>query len=172
MAYERVVVTGGSGRLGRAVVERLARRMAVTSLDIVAPSYTLPKEVIMVGVVPHMHLLGKSMNVTATLPDKRVKTLIDIQNWNYNWQDEYYYERPFKLPAGTRLDVVAVFDKSDGNPSNPSSPPKRVTWGDGTKDEMLFCFFLLSAEQTEDLIHVIFDNLKHDTQQPRKAVEK
>jgi peroxiredoxin len=135
-------------------------------------SYTLPKEVIMVGVVPHMHLLGKSMKVTATLPDNTLKTLIDIQNWNYNWQDEYYYERPFKLPAGTRLDVEAVFDNSADNPSNPSSPPKRVTWGDGTTDEMLFCFFLLSAEKTEDLIHVIFDNLIHDTRQPRKVVEK
>ena len=135
-------------------------------------SYTLPKDVIMVGVVPHMHLLGKAMKVTATLPDKTVKSLIDIKNWNYNWQDEYYYERPFKLPEGTRLDVEAVFDNSADNPSNPSSPPKRVTWGDGTKDEMLFCFFLLSAEKTEDLIHVIFDNLKHDSMQPRKVVEK
>lgn len=135
-------------------------------------SYTLPKEVIMVGVVPHMHLLGKAMKVTATLPDKSVKTLIDIQNWNYNWQDEYYYERPFKLPAGTRLHVEAVFDNSADNPSNPSSPPQRVTWGDGTTDEMLFCFFLLSAEKTEDLIHVIFDNLRHDTKQPRKVVQK
>jgi peroxiredoxin len=135
-------------------------------------SYTLPKEVIMVGVVPHMHLLGKSMTVTATLPDKTVKTLIDIKSWNYNWQDEYYYERPFQLPAGTRLDVTAVFDNSIENPSNPSSPPQRVTWGDGTKDEMLFCFFLLSAKKTEDLIHVVFDNLQHDTKQPRKTVVK
>lgn len=135
-------------------------------------TYTLPKEVILVGVVPHMHLLGKAMKVSATMPDKSVKTLIDIQNWNYNWQDEYYYERPFKLPAGTRLHVEAVFDNSADNPSNPSSPPKRVTWGDGTTDEMLFCFFLLSAEKTDDLIHVIFDNLKHDTKQPRKVVQK
>lgn len=135
-----------------------------------ATSYTLPREVIMVGVVPHMHLLGKSMTVTATLPDKTAKTLIEIRNWNYNWQDEYYYERPFTLPAGTRLDVEAVFDNSTDNPSNPSSPPKRVTWGDGTKDEMLFCFFLLSAEKTEDLIHVVFDNLAHDIRQPRRAV--
>jgi peroxiredoxin len=135
-------------------------------------SYTLPKEVIMVGVVPHMHLLGKSMKVTATLPDKSVKTLIDIKIWNYNWQDEYYYERPFKLPAGTRIEVTAVFDNSADNPSNPSSPPKRVTWGEGTTDEMLFCFFLLSADKTEDLIHVILDNLKHDTKQPRKQVDK
>lgn len=135
-------------------------------------TYTLPKEVIMVGVVPHMHLLGKSMQVTATLPDNSVKMLIDIRNWNYNWQDEYYYERPFKLPAGTRLAVEAVFDNSPENPSNPSSPPRQVTWGDGTTDEMLFCFFLLSAEKTEDLIHVIFDNLQHDTKQPRKVVQK
>lgn len=135
-------------------------------------SYTLPKEVLLVGVVPHMHLLGKSMRVTATMPDKTARTLIEIPHWNYNWQDEYYYERPFKLPAGTRLEVEALFDNSAENPSNPRSPPQRVTWGDGTNDEMLFCFFLLSAERTEDLIHVIHDNLKHDSKQPRKAVER
>jgi thiol-disulfide isomerase/thioredoxin len=151
-------------------------------------SYVLPKEVIMVGIVPHMHLLGKSMRVTATLPvaqaarvpesngDAREPrapqtTLIDIPAWNYNWQDEYYYERPFKLPAGTRITVEAAFDNSDENPSNPSSPPRRVTWGDGTLDEMLFCFFLLTAGKTEDLIHVIFDNLAHDAKQPRAKVE-
>jgi hypothetical protein len=91
--------------------------------------------------------------------------------WNYNWQDEYYYERPFKLPAGTRITVEATFDNSDENPSNPSSPPRRVTWGDGTLDEMLFCFFLLTSEKTEDLIHVVFDNLAHDAKQPRVKIE-
>lgn len=129
----------------------------------------------MVGVVPHMHLLGKSMKVTATLPAKEgaiEKTLIDIRNWNYNWQDEYYFQRPFKLPAGTKLTVDAVFDNSADNPMNPNSPPKRVTWGEETDDEMLFCFFLLSAEKTEDLIHVIFHNLQHDAKQPRAEVAR
>ncbi len=135
-------------------------------------SYTLPKELIMVGVVPHMHLLGKAMKVTASLPDKTVKALIDIRNWNYNWQDEYYFERPFKLPAGTRLDVEAVFDNSESNPANPSSPPKRVTWGEGTTDEMLFCFFLVSSEKPEDMIHVIFDNLQHYKRQPGQQIGK
>lgn len=92
-------------------------------------TYTLPKEITLVGIVPHMHLLGKSMRVTATFPDGDTKTLVDVPDWNYNWQDEYYYERPFKLPAGTKLQVEAVFDNSEDNPSNPSSPPKRVTWG-------------------------------------------
>lgn len=134
-------------------------------------TYTLPKEVTLVGVVPHMHLLGKSFKVTATLPGRPRKTLIDIPRWNYNWQDEYYYERPFKLPAGTRLDVEAVYDNSAANPSNPSSPPRRVTWGDGTTDEMLFCFFLLTADRTEDLIHVVLHNLQHDLMQPRRKID-
>jgi hypothetical protein len=138
-------------------------------------SYVLPKEVIMVGIVPHMHLLGKAMRVTATLPREsktpETMTLIDIPAWNYNWQDEYYYERPFKLPTGTRITLEATFDNSDENPSNPSSPPRRVTWGDGTLDEMLFCFFLITSEKTEDLIHVIFDNRANDAKQPRAKVD-
>lgn len=126
----------------------------------------------MVGIVPHMHLLGKSMRVTARQPGQPVETMIDIPDWNYNWQDEYYYEKPIRLAAGTELVVEAAFDNSSANPSNPSSPPKRVTWGEETTDEMLFCFFLLTADKTEDLIHTIFDNLGHDLKQPRKDVSE
>ncbi len=134
--------------------------------------YKLPRDVTMVGVVPHMHLLGKSMKVTATLPNKKTITIIDVANWDYNWQDEYYYEKPFKLPAGTLLEVKAVYDNSTDNPSNPSHPPQRVTWGDETTDEMLFCFFLLTSDDVKDLIHVIHDNLRHDLQQPRAKITK
>lgn len=37
MKYEKVMVTGGAGRLGRALVDRLVRKAAVTILDIAAP---------------------------------------------------------------------------------------------------------------------------------------
>ena len=42
MRYEKVVVTGGSGLLGRFVVEELARYCAVTVLDIVPPRADVP----------------------------------------------------------------------------------------------------------------------------------
>ena len=130
-------------------------------------SYTLPKDVTLVGVVPHMHLLGKAVSVRAELPGGRSETLLEIPAWNYAWQDEFYYEKPFPLPAGTRIVMEGSFDNSGGNPSNPSKPPRRVVWGDGTLDEMLFCFLLVSAERTEDLVHVVLDNLGHDLRQPR-----
>ncbi len=39
--------------------------------------------------------------------------------------------------------------------------------GEETTDEMLFCFFLLTAKDPADLIHVIYDNLAHDGKQLR-----
>ena len=135
----------------------------------VRSSYRLPREVTVVGVVPHMHLLGKSVVVRADLPDGSSRSLIDVPAWHYAWQDEYYFEQPFTLPAGTEVVVEAVFDNSAESPSNPSSPPRRVTWGEDTLDEMLFCFLLISANRTEDLVHVVLDNLGHDMRQPREA---
>jgi hypothetical protein len=130
-------------------------------------SYTLPRDVTLVGIVPHMHLLGKRMTATAILPNGSTRQLVDVPRWNYNWQDEYYYERPFALPQGTRIQLSAGFDNSPENPSNPSRPPKRVTWGEGTLDEMLYCFFLITGEKTEDVVHTIFDSMGHDARQPR-----
>lgn len=42
MKFENVIVTGGAGRLGRSVVERLAPKCRVTVLDIVAPAEPVP----------------------------------------------------------------------------------------------------------------------------------
>lgn len=158
--------------------ERLVGSIWTSAYDIDIPpgdpcwtttaSYTLPKEVTVVGIVPHMHLLGKSVRVRAELPDGRSEGLVDIPSWNYAWQDEFLFERPFPLPAGTRIVTEGVFDNSSDNPSNPSKPPRRVEWGDGTLDEMLFTFLLVSAGRTEDLVHVVLDNLGHDLRQPRR----
>lgn len=122
-------------------------------------SYTLPSDVTLVGIAPHMHLLGRRMEVTATLPDGRVERLIRIADWNFNWQDQYLFEQPIRLPKGTRLDVSAAYDNSERNPLNPNIPPKRVTWGEQTTDEMFICFFLITTDRPKDLMPVVVDNL-------------
>jgi hypothetical protein len=40
------------------------------------------------------------------------------------------------FPAGTRVDCQWTFDNSAENPFNPSSPPKRVRFGEQTVNEM------------------------------------
>jgi hypothetical protein len=104
-------------------------------------SVTLPTDVTLVSVLPHLHLLGKEMRVTATLPDGKQKELVWIKDWNFYWQDNYLYKKPLRLPEGTKLDVYASYDNSADNPFNPTSPPKRVLFGNGSTDEMCFAIF-------------------------------
>jgi len=88
------------------------------------------------GVIPHAHFLGKEVKATATLPDGAVKPLIWIKQWDFNWQEEYRYQTPLFLPQGTRIDVRWTYDNSTENPRNPNHPPKLVTWGEESTDEM------------------------------------
>ena len=92
------------------------------------------------SVMPHMHLLGKSVKVTLTPPDGTMQTLVQIDDWDYNWQETYWFKTPLKIKAGTRIDVEAVFDNSAKNPNNPKSPPMNVFVGEQTTNEMLFGF--------------------------------
>jgi hypothetical protein len=93
------------------------------------------------SVMPHMHLLGKSVKVTMTPPGGDPKLLLEVKDWDYNWQETYWLAKPLEAKAGTRFDIEAVFDNSDKNPNNPSHPPRLVTYGEQTTNEMLFGFF-------------------------------
>jgi peroxiredoxin len=91
--------------------------------------------------MPHMHLLGKSVKIAMTRPGGKPETLIDVPEWDYNWQEVYFLKAPLKVPAGTRFEIEAVFDNSASNPKNPHDPPADVRFGEQTTDEMLFGLF-------------------------------
>jgi hypothetical protein len=88
------------------------------------------------GVAPHMHLLGKRIRMDARLPDGSIRRLIEIERWNFNWQGLYMFDQPLDVPAGTVLSVAATYDNSPANPRNPNRPPKPVSVGEATTDEM------------------------------------
>jgi hypothetical protein len=90
-------------------------------------------------VVPHAHYLCREFRLAATLPDGTVQPLLWITDWDMDWQDQYRYAKPVRLPRGTILTLAAYFDNSAGNPRNPNKPPRRVRYGVETKDEMCAC---------------------------------
>jgi hypothetical protein len=99
------------------------------------------------SVMPHMHLLGTEVKVTLTPPDGKPRTLVAIRDWDYNWQETYFFKEPIAVPAGTVLEADAFFDNSDRNPNNPSHPPRSVTYGEQTTNEMCFIFFGATSER-------------------------
>ena len=98
--------------------------------------FTLPVDVWAMGIIPHAHYIAKQVRAWATLPNGKKRWLLRIDDWDFNWQDEYRYAKPFVLPADTRVDMEIVYNNSSGNVRNPSAPPQRVVWGPDSTDEM------------------------------------
>ena len=137
---------------------------------VIRDSYTLPVAVDAVSIGAHAHYIGKSMKMTATLPDGEVKTLLWIQDWDFAWQDRYYFQQLVPLPAGTRLDAGIHWDNSAENPRNPADPPVRVTWGEQSKDEMGSVTLAAVPHRESDLSALRADILKHRRQTARKRL--
>ena len=103
----------------------------------------ISRDILLTSVMPHMHWLGRDFRFEAVLPDEK-KTrlpLIQIDHWNFNWQGTYAFVEPIRLPKGTYFEMEAHFDNSDANLANPSHPPKVVTWGEQTTNEMCIGIF-------------------------------
>ena len=86
---------------------------------------------------PHMHLRGKAMLMEAILPNGNTQTLSYVNNFNFNWMNNYIYapdEAPI-LPAGTMIRITAWYDNTSANRNNPD-PDQWVGFGDRTVDEM------------------------------------
>jgi mono/diheme cytochrome c family protein len=98
---------------------------------------TIPKEAYIHSMLPHMHFRGKRMRFYADYPDGRSEELINIASYNYNWQLDYELAKPIRVPAGTKVRVIAAFDNSTQNKANPDAN-RSVPWGQQSWDEMFF----------------------------------
>jgi hypothetical protein len=119
----------------------------------VTRTFKIPADMTLYSLMPHMHLLGKEMKVDAVTPDGKAIPLIYIKDWDFNWQMQYEFKEPIMLPAGSKVTVKAIYDNSASNPRNPNSPPKQVTFGEETTDEM----FVLLFNQTSKLDQPFFE---------------
>lgn len=86
---------------------------------------------------PHMHLRGKAMLMEAILPDGTTQTISYVNNFNFNWMNNYIYadDAAPVFPKGTMIRVTAWYDNTTANKFNPD-PDQWVGFGDRTIDEM------------------------------------
>ena len=114
-------------------------------------TYTLPVTTTLLDVTPHLHAIGREVKAQAQLPDGTMKPLIWIKDWDFNWQGQYVFLEPIRLPSGTKIVCDYYFDNTAGNPRNPHDPPQHVSWGDRSKDEMALCQFFYTCDNLRDM---------------------
>jgi mono/diheme cytochrome c family protein len=98
---------------------------------------TINRDILLYSIVPHTHVRGKRWHYEAVYPDGRKEVILSVPKYDFNWQHEYVFRDPLKIPAGTKIQAKAWYDNSPANKSNPD-PSKDVTWGDQTWEEMMY----------------------------------
>ncbi|MEX2132176.1 MAG: redoxin domain-containing protein [Pseudohongiellaceae bacterium] len=103
-------------------------------------SKVFPKDSYLTMLGPHMHYRGMEASFKLVYPDGSEEALLNVPNYQFNWQKTYDLAEPKFLPAGTRLVFDAAFDNSTMNPFNPD-PAAEISFGEQTWQEMFFGFY-------------------------------
>ena len=139
--------------------KRLVTLMAANNEFVIPPGaaahpvtskWVLGKDVELTGVMPHMHLRGNDFRFELRHPDGRRETLLNVPEYDFDWQFFYYLKQPMQLAAGTVIECFAHFDNSPNNPDNPD-PADEVRWGDQSWEEMMIGFFEIAIESEASL---------------------
>ena len=109
----------------------------------------------LINVTPHAHWLGKKWEVFAVHPNGDTTNLIRINDWDFNWQNFFSYQKFIKLEKGTIIYCNVTYDNTEKNYRNPNRPLKNVAWGESAKDEMfLFYFAYVDYKQGDENIEI------------------
>jgi peroxiredoxin len=128
----------------------------------VRSNYVFERDQLLLSMLPHMHLRGKSFRYTAHYPDGKKEILLDVPRYDFNWQLRYELKEPKLMKKGTEIRCVAHFDNSEENLTNPD-PTIDVTWGDQTYEEMMIGFFT-----TREVEKINLDDLAKQAEEGRK----
>ena len=117
---------------------------------VIRDAYTLPVDADLRAIQPHAHYRAKEIVGTALFPDGTTRRVMHIRDWDFRWQHVYRLIEPLPLPKGTRLSMEYTYDNSPDNIRNPEVPPRRVLWGQRSKDEMGDLWFQLLTKTERD----------------------
>jgi len=130
----------------------------------------VPENATLHAIAPHMHLRGKSFRFVLH-QDGQQKVLLDVPKYDFNWQHSYQFSEPMALQDGMRIECVAHFDNSEGNPVNPD-PTQPVRWGDQTWEEMVVAYFAVTIPRGDQEIKIRQETQQDQTQSQRTAERK
>jgi len=97
----------------------------------------VPKDMLLYSAFPHAHYRGYASDLWLQLPDGSKKQLLAMPRYDFNWQREYTFAEPLKIPAGSKLIAHYWYDNSKQNPANPDAS-RTIVWGDQSWEEMFY----------------------------------
>ncbi len=108
-----------------------AEPLVETSLQV-----TVPANVTVHGVFPHMHLMGRTFRMERSAGGTS-QCMADVARYDFNWQRTYMYEQPIALQSGNTVRMTCGYDTQGAT--------QTTTWGEGTGEEMCVAILYVTA---------------------------
>ena len=117
------------------------------ALELLGSDLDLRNGFVMHSALLHMHRLGERARLTLLRSSGRSEVLLSISRWDFNWQRDYRFATPVRFENGDRLALRCEHDNSRANQplrNGRRQPPRTVTWGEDSSDEMCIGFVYVS----------------------------
>jgi hypothetical protein len=111
---------------------------------------TIPIDWTFISALPHMHLLGESIETYGIDADDDTIPMVRIPKWDFEWQDIFYFRYFQPVMAGEKLYAKGVYNNTSANPFNPHTPPIDVSAGFDTEDEMFLIYYSFMVYEPGD----------------------
>lgn len=119
------IIAMGSGGIGENAIDP-PLMIRAGHVDTFRLKVRTKKDQTLLYIWPHMHYIGKEFTAFAVTSSGDTIPLVHIPNWDFRWQEMYRLKHPVKIPAGSDVNMVGVYDNTADNPANPNSPPRMI----------------------------------------------
>lgn len=107
----------------------------------VGAAKTFEQDSYLIAMWPHAHLRAVATKYELFYPDGRSELLLDVPEYDQEWQTTYRYKELKLLPAGSRLEVSMWYENSPERGAERGFDPDRaIVFGPETRDEMMLGF--------------------------------
>lgn len=104
--------------------------------------FEVPFDMELSGIMPHSHLLGRKWEVFVSDPTREhSQSLLKITDWDLKWKQQFDFDQPIKLHAGTFVHALTEYDNTSDNLFNPSDPPREMKQGRRMYEELFLVYF-------------------------------
>ena len=142
-----------AGQMPQRVIKRMPNHDMAISIPVGAVDQTegepatITREVApagaeIIGISPHMHYLGQTFHETLDKGDGTEICLVDIPDWNQDWQLDYFYNPAEYIPvsSGAVVRQTCTFsnrpEDQGRDPEGNLFTPVWTTYGEDTRQEM------------------------------------
>jgi hypothetical protein len=102
-------------------------------------AYFHAREGVAWDVFPHMHMIGRDIEVDLLRADGSRACLVHIPNWDFHWQGSYRFREGVPMHAGDQIILTCHWDNSPEHQpivNGVRQAPREVRFGEGSLDEM------------------------------------